>query len=127
MGEDIIKKQVSNYDDNVRYLHELKNLTQDMKNALLTGELKEFGSLFHNAWENKRKLTNGISNPYIDELYEIGRNAGALGGKLLGAGGGGYLLFYCEDKQKVSKALQEAGGQLVDFNFDYKGLTTWKI
>ncbi|HJR49053.1 MAG TPA: hypothetical protein VJ799_12925 [Nitrososphaeraceae archaeon] len=127
MGENIIKKQVSGYKDNVEYLHELKDITLDMKNALLTGNLHEFGSFFHDAWENKRKLTNGISNPYIDELYEIGRNAGALGGKLLGAGGGGYLLFYCTDKQKVGKALQDAGGQIVDFNFDYEGLTTWKI
>jgi D-glycero-alpha-D-manno-heptose-7-phosphate kinase len=127
MGESIIKKQVSSYKDNVQYLHELKSLTLDMKNSLLTGNVHEFGSLFHDAWENKRKLTSGISNPHIDELYEIGRNAGALGGKLLGAGGGGYLLFYCTDKQKVGKALQDAGGQLVDFNFDYKGLTTWKI
>lgn len=125
MGENIIKKQVSNYKDNVNHLHELKDITQEMKNSLLTGNLHEFGNLFHNAWENKRALTNGISNPYIDELYEIGRNAGALGGKLLGAGGGGYLLFYCENKQNVGKALQQAGGQLVDFNFDFEGMTVW--
>lgn len=127
MGENIIKKQVSEYEENVKYLHELKNLTHDMKNALLTGELNNFGKLLHESWENKRKLTNGISNLYIDELVNVGRNAGALGQKVLGAGGGGYLLFYCQNKQKVGKALQDAGGQLVDFNFDYEGLRAWKI
>jgi D-glycero-alpha-D-manno-heptose-7-phosphate kinase len=126
MGENIIKKQVSGYKENVKYLHELKSLTHDMKNALLTGDLNEFGSLFNDAWENKKKLTNSISNPHIDNLCEIGREAGGFP-KLLGAGGGGYLLFYCKDKQKVGKALQDAGGEIVDFNFDYEGLRAWKI
>lgn len=128
MSENIIKKQVSNYKDNVSFLHELKNITHEMKNSLVTGQLDEFGSLIHEGWENKKKLSNSISNSDIDSLYELGKKSGAVSGKLLGAGGSGFLLFYCPiDKQKVAKTLQENGYQLVDFNFDYKGLKVWKV
>lgn len=82
MGGDIIKNQVSNYEDNVNHLHELKDITYKMKDVLQIGDLDGFGNLLHTAWENKRKLSNGISNSHIDNMYESGKNAGALGGKL---------------------------------------------
>ena len=100
-----------------------------MKNALLLGQLDELGSLLHEAWCNKKKFSSKITNPRIDELYEAARQAGAIGGKLLGAGGGGYLLLFCEfdKKQVVTEGVQRLGGQVVDFSFDFRGLQTWEV
>lgn len=123
---DIIQKQISEYKDNVQFLHELKQITYQMKDALVTRNVGTFGSLFVDAWENKKKLSNSISNTHIDWLYEIGRNNGAFA-KLLGAGGSGFLLFYCPDKQKIKDALKNVGYQTIDFDFDYKGVRAWKI
>ena len=74
-------------------LDETKNLAIAMKEALLRGELTEFGELLHSAWLHKKKFSDRITNPDINKMYEKAREAGALGGKLLGAGGGGYFLF----------------------------------
>jgi D-glycero-alpha-D-manno-heptose-7-phosphate kinase len=83
----------------------------------------------HEAWLHKRKFASGITNPQIDQLYEIARANGAIGGKLLGAGGGGYILFICKFDKKhiVAKELEKAGGVIVDFNFEFKGLQTWGV
>ena len=71
-----------------------------MKNALLTHKLPQFAELLHCAWLAKKKMSQRISNPYIDELYEEARKKGAIGGKITGAGGGGYMIFYCEYEKK---------------------------
>ena len=129
----IIDDQVSGYinrkEDIVRALDETKSLAIKMKNALLLGQLDELGSLLHEAWCNKKKFSSKITNPRIDELYEAARQAGAIGGKLLGAGGGGYLLLFCEfdKKQVVTEGVQRLGGQVVDFSFDFRGLQTWEV
>lgn len=128
----ILARQIENYEreevDVIQSLHTLKSLTGDMKNALLRGRLDEMGSLLHETWLNKRRLATGITTPMIDELYEVGRNAGALGGKILGAGGGGYLLLYCryEERHRVAAAMEAAGGKVVQFSFNTKGLQTWQ-
>jgi D-glycero-alpha-D-manno-heptose-7-phosphate kinase len=100
-----------------------------MKNALLRNELDQFGDLLHEGWVHKRRLASAITNPGIDALYDIARENGALGGKLLGAGGGGYLLLFCEfDKRHVvAERLEAAGGQLVDFGFEKRGVQTWEV
>lgn len=129
----IIDDQISGYinrkEDIVRALDETKSLAIKMKNALLLGQLDELGSLLHEAWCNKKKFSSKITNPRIDELYEAARQAGAIGGKLLGAGGGGYLLLFCEfdKKQVVTEGVQRLGGQVVDFSFDFRGLQTWEV
>ena len=107
----------------------IKELAIHMKNALLRNELDQFGDLLHEGWVHKRKLASGITNPVIDKLYEIARENGAVGGKLLGAGGGGYLLLFCEfDKRHiVAERLDAAGGQLVDFGFEKHGVQTWEV
>jgi len=129
----IIDAQVRNYmqrkEDVVRAMDELKDITIKMKNALLRGQLTEFGALLHDAWENKKKMAQQISNPFIDEIYEVARKNGALGGKISGAGGGGYMFFYCpfDRKHLVAGALEKMGIQLVNFNFDFYGLQTWEV
>ena len=100
-----------------------------LKQTLLLGHLNELGDLLHEVWVQKKRFSKKISDPRIDELYEIARKNGALGGKLLGAGGGGYLLFFCEfDKwHKVAERLEQAGGKVVKFSFDLNGLQTWEV
>ena len=129
----IIDDQVSGYvsgkQDVVHAFNETKLLASSMKNAFLLGRLEEFGGLLDEAWRNKKKFSKKISNPHVDELYEAAKSAGAIGGKLVGAGGGGYMLLFCQfdKKQAVANKLQELGGQIVDFSFDFNGLQTWEV
>ncbi len=111
----------------VEALHQSKNIAVGMKNALLQGRIDDFGALLHEAWLHKRKLDSHISNSEIDDLYETARRHGAIGGKILGAGGGGYLLVYCDFRKKhiVAEKLEECGGQMVEFGFDFAGVQTW--
>jgi len=106
---------------------ELKSIAIALKNALLGGHVREFGALLHQAWLAKKRLASGISTPEIDELYEAARHAGALGGKISGAGGGGHMYFYCDQGRRhhVAAALAARGARLVDVHFDAKGLQTW--
>ncbi len=113
----------------VQALQETKALAYSMKNALLLGRLNEFGALMRQAWDCKKRLSAKITDPRIDELYELGRRHGAIGGKLLGAGGGGYLLFLCQfDKWHiVAEKLEQAGGKIVGFTFDLRGMQSWEV
>jgi D-glycero-alpha-D-manno-heptose-7-phosphate kinase len=106
-----------------------KALAVEMKNALLNRRLNEFGDLLGTAWEEKKKLSPRIANEHIDELYETAMEHGALGGKVTGAGGGGYMLFYCpfQRKHHVANALIALGGEVTEFEFTPEGLTTWSI
>ena len=81
----------------------------------------DFGGLMHEHWEHKKKRSGGMSNPQIDEWYELGLKNGAVGGKLVGAGGGGFLLFYAEDRNKLRHAMKKVGLEEVRFKFDYEG------
>jgi D-glycero-alpha-D-manno-heptose-7-phosphate kinase len=111
----------------VRALHGLKTLTSDMKDALLLGRLDAFGELLHQAWLHKRKLDPQISSGPIDDMYAEARRRGAVGGKILGAGGGGYLLLFCrfDRKHVIAAQLEKMGGQVVEFSFESQGLETW--
>jgi D-glycero-alpha-D-manno-heptose-7-phosphate kinase len=128
----IIDDQVGGYikrkGDVVRALGETKALAIAMKNALLLGQIDEFGSLLDQAWQCKKRFSEKITDPNIEQLYSAARQDGALGGKLLGAGGGGYLLLLCEfDKwHVVAQKLEELGGKVTFFAFEFKGLQTWK-
>ena len=129
----IIDDQVSNYrekkEDVIRALDETKELAIAMKNALLLGQIDEFGSLLHQAWYSKKRFSSKITDPDIDKLYETARKNGVIGGKLLGAGGGGYLLLLCQfDKRHiVAEKLEQLGGKITDFAFDFNGLQTWEV
>jgi D-glycero-alpha-D-manno-heptose-7-phosphate kinase len=123
------QKYVRKEQDVVEALDFIKELAIRMKNSLLRNELDEFGDMLHEGWMHKRRLASAITNPVIDRLYEIARANGAQGGKLLGAGGGGYLLLFCEfDKRHiVAERLEEAGGQLVEFGFEKYGVQSWEV
>jgi len=132
LSANILKHQTESYVQKkeavVKALDELKALTVEMKNALLQGKVDAFGELLHEAWLNKKSLDKNISNNQIDDLYEAARKNGAVGGKILGAGGGGYLLVFCpfDKKHIIARKLDELGGQVVEFAFEHKGLQTWE-
>jgi len=129
----IIDDQVRGYterrEDVVHALDETRKLAINMKNALLLGQIDEFGALLHQGWQSKKRFSTKITDPNIDELYDVARQNGALGGKLLGAGGGGYLLLLCEfDKRHIlAQKLEEHGGKVVNFAFEFNGLQTWEV
>jgi len=102
-------------------LHYTKELGQRSQAALESGNTTCFGEIMHEHWERKRKRSAGMSNPQIDEWYELGRANGAIGGKLVGAGGGGFLMFYAEDRSKLRHAMVNAGLEEVRFRFDFDG------
>jgi D-glycero-alpha-D-manno-heptose-7-phosphate kinase len=106
-----------------------KQLAVEMKNALLRRRLNDFGELLGTAWEYKKKMSPKITTAFIDEAYEEARRNGALGGKVTGAGGGGYMLFYCpfHRKHKVAEALIAMGASVAEFEFTHEGLCTWSV
>jgi D-glycero-alpha-D-manno-heptose-7-phosphate kinase len=105
----------------------LKNQAFMMKEALLKGELPKIGQILDNGWQFKKKMAKGITNDLIDKIYSTALNAGASGGKISGAGGGGFMLFYCpgNTRYELEKALKPLGAQVVRYNFLQNGLTTW--
>ena len=106
---------------------EVKALAYAMKDELLKGNLHSFGKLLDYGWQSKKRMSSKITNPQIDELYDEAIKAGALGGKLLGAGGGGYLLMYCpyNVKHKAAARMEQMGGQMADWNFELRGAQSW--
>jgi D-glycero-alpha-D-manno-heptose-7-phosphate kinase len=124
-ASDILKDQDtrSRHDDRemVNNLHFVKQMGYQSKDALERGDLRGFAELMHAHWEHKKARSNGMSNPCIDEYYSLARNNGALGGKLIGAGGGGFLMFYTEDKTRLRRVMAEAGLTETRFRFDFEG------
>ena len=102
-------------------LHAAKEVGMRSLAALEAGRTMELGALMHEHWERKRKRTAGMSNPQIDEWYDLGRRNGAIGGKLVGAGGGGFLMFYAENHRRLRDAMSKAGLQEVRFRFSFEG------
>ncbi len=105
----------------VNELHAVKELGRQTKEALESGDLARFAELMNVHWERKRQRSDRMSNERIDEWYELARQNGALGGKLIGAGGGGFLMFYTEDKKRLRRAMREAALYEVRFRFDFEG------
>ena len=102
-------------------LHFVKELGRESREALEAGDLTRFAELMNLHWEHKKKRSTMMSNDYINQWYELARQNGALGGKLIGAGGGGFLAFYAEDKVHLRRTMREAGLQEVRFRFDFEG------
>lgn len=114
------KSRQSNRDmtDNLHFVKELGYQSQE---ALEIGDLHRFGELMNIHWEHKKKRSGGMSNAQIDAWYNLAMDSGALGGKLIGAGGGGFLMFYAHDKTRLRHAMTEAGLKEVRFRFDFEG------
>jgi D-glycero-alpha-D-manno-heptose-7-phosphate kinase len=122
-ASDILKEQKNNVlkDTNFNILKSMVSLVSDMRNALYTENLANFGPILHENWIMKQKLASHISNKEIEDIYQAGLKAGATGGKLLGAGGGGFMLFYC-DKKKQYRLLEHLKSlNKFDFSFDREG------
>ena len=102
-------------------LHFIKQIGCESKFALEKGDLRHFADLMHLHWEHKRSRSKGMSNASIDECYDLARKNGALGGKLIGAGGGGFLMFYTEEKTRLRHALTASGLREVRWRFDFQG------
>jgi D-glycero-alpha-D-manno-heptose-7-phosphate kinase len=107
----------------VSQLHYVKQLGRESQAALEAGDLRTFAEVMHVHWEHKRRRSAGITNPQIDEWYELARHNGALGGKLIGAGGGGFLMLYTEDKTRLRHVMRCAGLREVRMRFDFEGTT----
>ena len=107
--------------DMVQNLHFVKDLGLRSRDALEAGDLDGFGKLMDEHWQHKKRRSGGMSNPKIDEWYELAMKSGATGGKLIGAGGGGFLLFHAKDKTRLRHAMIGAGMREVRFRFDYEG------
>lgn len=127
----IVENQTRSYREKkaevVHALDEMKRITLEMKTFLLTDRLVEFGERLHEAWLFKKDLDPAVTNSDIDGLYEVARAEGAIGGKILGAGGGGFLLVLApfDRKPAIAKALTAMGGEMVSFAFEERGLQTW--
>ena len=96
-------------------------LAHSLRNALQENNLDDFGQILHEGWLLKRSLVSGISNNFIDDIYEQGLKAGAVGGKLLGAGGAGFILFYCPKEKQESFRRDMAGYKETKFSFEHQG------
>lgn len=130
---EIIKKQSKNVtekkDKSIEAMHQLKEQARMMKEALLKGRLNEIGEILDFGFQQKRQMAEGISNPLMEDIYETAKKSGATGGKISGAGGGGFMIFYCpvNTKYKVIKSLENFGGQVRNYQFTEHGLKTWTV
>jgi D-glycero-alpha-D-manno-heptose-7-phosphate kinase len=102
-------------------LHFVKDLGYRIKQALESGDVFKFGELMHEHWEYKKRRSGDMSNQHIDEWYHLALKNGAVGGKLVGAGGGGFLMFFASDRSKLRQAMSRAGLEEVRFGFDFEG------
>lgn len=131
ISSEIILKQQKRVNEGtnnaVEAMHEIKRLAVLMKEAILRGEIDRMGELLNMSWDYKKRMADGISNPLIDTIYSRALSAGATGGKISGAGGGGFMFFYCpgNTRYKVIKALESFGGQAKRYDFTRTGLETW--
>lgn len=130
---EIIKKQSKNVTEkkekSIEAMHHLKDQARMMKEALLKGRLNEIGEILDYGFQQKRQMAEGISNTLMEDIYETAKKAGATGGKISGAGGGGFMIFYCpvNTKYKVIKSLENFGGQVRNYQFVEHGLKTWTV
>jgi D-glycero-alpha-D-manno-heptose-7-phosphate kinase len=127
----IIKEQQKNVTNkntqSIEAMHQLKEQARMMKEALLKGELNTIGETLDFGFQQKRKMAANISNSHIEKLYDAAKKAGATGGKISGAGGGGFMIFYCPGITRfaVMDALQQLGGRFRTYQFTKKGMTSW--
>jgi len=128
----IIKDQTSGYTSRnaqvVDALDNTKRLAHVTRDALLKGDVRRIGELLNEAWDAKKRFTSAISNERIDSIYDAAMSSGAIGGKISGAGGGGFMYFICEydRKHEVADRLSAMGVDIMEYNFDKHGMQTWR-
>ncbi|RFS26503.1 dehydrogenase [Chitinophaga silvatica] len=133
LSSSIISEQQKNVtekkDSSIEAMHHLKDQAIMMKEALLRGSIDKIGEILDYGFEFKKKMAKGITNPQLDEIYETARKAGASGGKISGAGGGGFMIFYCPKNTRfaVVEALNSFGGDVKRYTFTHHGIQTWSI
>lgn len=130
-GDIIVEQQKNVKAKNAKSLeamHLIKKQAYEIKEAILKNNLHTIGDILHAGWEHKKNMADGIVTPFIEEIYETAIKAGSSGGKISGAGGGGYVFFYCPENTRfeVSKALEKLGGKVQPYSFTKKGLEAWK-
>lgn len=133
LSSTIIEAQSKNVVDknqqSIEAMHQLKEQARMMKEALLKGNVDEIGPILDFGFRYKKQMAQGISNRAMDEIYDAALKAGATGGKITGAGGGGFMMFYCPDNTRynVKKALRHFGGDFREYQFTEKGLSSWQV
>lgn len=131
VSSEIIQKQSDNVKQknarSIDAMHQLKEQAKMMKDAMLKGELSKIGEILHYGFEQKKKMAQGITNDSIDEIYETALKAGATGGKISGAGGGGFMIFYAPEnsRYRVIEALKPFGGAILPYQFTSHGMVSW--
>jgi D-glycero-alpha-D-manno-heptose-7-phosphate kinase len=129
----IIEDQVARYErqesESIDALRHLKALAVEMKNAILNRRLDQIGEMLDLEWHHKKRMSDRISNPHLDDLYQLARSEGALGGKITGAGGGGYMLLYTpfDRKLQIREAMRAAGCEIHEVALEPLGLQTWRV
>lgn len=133
VSADIIKEQQKNVASkntvSVESMHKVKEQAIRMKEVLLKGDIDAIGKILDFGWQHKKQMAKSITNQHIDDLYSAAIDAGATGGKISGAGGGGFMFFYCPENERyaVVEALEKFGGQVKRYEFTTEGLKTWTI
>lgn len=133
LSSKIIDGQIKNVNDknskSIEAMHMLKEQAVQMKQSLLLSEIDEMGKILNFGWEQKKKMSDGITNPIIDKIYADAIKNGSTGGKISGAGGGGFIFFYCpaNTKYQVMKVLKSYEGEIRTFKFVDQGLVTWTV
>ncbi len=133
LSSEIIEKQqksiTSKSQKSIEAMHQTKEMARLMKEALLKKELNAIGEIMNQGWNFKKQMASGISNPVIDSIYDTAREAGAVGGKISGAGGGGFMFFFCPEntRYQVIESLHKFGGEIQPFQFTKSGLRSWTV
>lgn len=133
LSSEIIQQQADNVNakksSSIEAMHQLKEQSILMKEAILQGEVDHIGKILHDGWVHKKQMADGISNASIDAIYDAALQAGATGGKISGAGGGGFMIFYAPyiHKYQLIKRLNEFGGNVMNYSLTTEGLTTWTV
>ena len=126
----VIDSQIKSYNNgqNIDALDQSKRLAKEISEAMVKGDIDDAGALLHESWEYKKKFSTSISNKHIDSLYNAAISKGAIGGKISGAGGGGFMYFICKYDRKVDvlQELKKRGAEVTDFMFEPHGVTTWR-
>lgn len=129
----IIEKQIDNVKNSdskpIEAMLKLKQQAFEMKQAFITSDVNKIGEILHQSWINKKQMASGITNELIDDIYEAAIKAGAAGGKISGAGGGGFMMFFAPKTKRyaVIEALHQFGGDVVNYDFTHNGLYAWTI